>query len=456
MSQLTRRLAAGGTALLLLLGTGVAATADDLDDQRAAAERRQSEARAAREGLESELEGTDAELAQAILDLQVIEGRLPVAQAELDTAEAELERTQREAAQLEVRLEDAQAEEAAISEDIEKSAGKVSSAKSSIAEMARQAYRGQGEVSGLGIVTGAQSTEDFIEQYAMTSTAARTQARALTDLQEAESIARNREARLTAIRETIADLKVQADQNVVAADAARAAAAERKAEIESLIVEQEAKKVTIESRKEAALAQIAVNEKAQTDLTNELQGIIAAQTERDRKAAEEAAKLPPPATGGGSGGSGGGGGGGGGSAGGGGGGAVANGFLSYPTAVPHITSRFGMRKHPFLPVTRLHAGMDLRAYCGTPIYAAAGGTVQFSRFIAGLGNQVVLNHGTVGGKNLMSSYNHLSRFAVSSGQSVSKGTLVGYSGTTGTSQVCHLHFEVYENGTPVDPAKWLG
>ncbi|GAA1404668.1 M23 family metallopeptidase [Oerskovia paurometabola] len=452
MSQLTRRLAAGGTALLLLLGTAVAATADDLDDKRAAAERRQSQALKDREGLESQLEGTDAELAQAILDLQTIEGRLPVAQAELDTATAELERTQREAAQLEVRLQDAQAEEQAINLDIQESAGKASSAKRSIAEMARQAYRGQGEVSGLGIVTGAQSTEDFIEQYAMSSTAARTQARALTDLQEAESIARNREARLTAIRETIADLKVQADQNVVAADAARTAAADRKAEIEELIAEQQAKQATIESRKEAALAQMAANEQAQAALTSELQGIIAAQTERDRKAAEEAAKQPPPATGGGSGGGGGSTGGGGG---GGGGGAVTSGFLAYPTAVPHITSSYGMRKHPFLPVTRLHAGMDLRAYCGTPIYAAAGGTVQFARTYGGLGNQVVVNHGTVGGKNLMTSYNHLTRYVVSAGQSVSQGTLVGYSGTTGTSQVCHLHFEVYENGSTVDPAKWL-
>ncbi|MEK8228458.1 M23 family metallopeptidase [Oerskovia sp. M15] len=63
----------------------------------------------------------------------------------------------------------------------------------------------------------------------------------------------------------------------------------------------------------------------------------------------------------------------------------------------------------------------------------------------------MINHGSVDGANLMSSYNHLSRFAVSSGQSVSKGALVGYSGTTGTSQVCHLHFEVYVNGSTVDP-----
>jgi murein DD-endopeptidase MepM/ murein hydrolase activator NlpD len=55
----------------------------------------------------------------------------------------------------------------------------------------------------------------------------------------------------------------------------------------------------------------------------------------------------------------------------------------------------------------------------------------------------------------MTSANHLSSFAVSSGQRVSRGQLIGYSGTTGTSTACHLHFEVYINGSTVDPMTWL-
>ena len=67
-----------------------------------------------------------------------------------------------------------------------------------------------------------------------------------------------------------------------------------------------------------------------------------------------------------------------------------------------------------------------------------------------------LNHGTVGGKNLMTSYNHLTRFAVSSGQKVEKGKVIGYSGNTGLSGACHLHFEVYVNGSTIDPMSVLG
>lgn len=93
----------------------------------------------------------------------------------------------------------------------------------------------------------------------------------------------------------------------------------------------------------------------------------------------------------------------------------------------------------------------MRAYCGTPIYAARSGKVQWAKYYGGFGNQVLINHGSYKGKSLMSSYNHLSSFSVRSGQSVKAGQLLGYSGTTGTSTACHLHFEVYVNGSTVNP-----
>ncbi|NTV39318.1 MAG: M23 family metallopeptidase, partial [Demequinaceae bacterium] len=127
------------------------------------------------------------------------------------------------------------------------------------------------------------------------------------------------------------------------------------------------------------------------------------------------------------------------------------GFLSPPTAVPYITSSYGMRFHPIYHVWRLHAGTDFRAYCGTPIMATADGKVEWAKYVAGLGNQVMLYHGVVSGKVLYTSYNHLAKFNVSAGQTVKRGDVVGYEGTTGTSTACHLHFEVYVNGQTVDP-----
>nr|BFF18302.1 hypothetical protein GCM10025730_18230 [Promicromonospora thailandica] len=69
---------------------------------------------------------------------------------------------------------------------------------------------------------------------------------------------------------------------------------------------------------------------------------------------------------------------------------------------------------------------------------------------------MLIDHGyTSSGTSVMSSANHLTSFAVSSGQHVSRGQVIGYSGTTGTSTACHLHFELYVNGSTVDPMTWL-
>lgn len=134
-----------------------------------------------------------------------------------------------------------------------------------------------------------------------------------------------------------------------------------------------------------------------------------------------------------------------------GGSGLVKGALGWPVTSHYVTSSYGMRFHPILHYWRLHAGTDMRAYCGTPIYAARSGTVQWATFQPGLGNSVLIDHGWVGGSSLMSSYNHLTSFAVSSGTYVNQGALVGYSGNTGISAACHLHFEVYVNGDTVDP-----
>src|SRR5690606_32314693 len=118
------------------------------------------------------------------------------------------------------RLADAKAEEATVSQQIEAGEGKVESARADVVEMARQAYRNGDDPSTIGIVTGAQSTEEFLEEFAVSSSAARSQARTLTQLQDAEAVARNQQARLDAIRETVAALKREADANVVAAERA--------------------------------------------------------------------------------------------------------------------------------------------------------------------------------------------------------------------------------------------
>ena len=88
---------------------------------------------------------------------------------------------------------------------------------------------------------------------------------------------------------------------------------------------------------------------------------------------------------------------------------------------------------------------------GTPIRAAASGRVISAGYNGGYGNLVVLDNG--GG--IATAYAHQSRLAVSAGQSVSQGQVIGYVGSTGFSTGPHLHFEVRVNGSPVDPMGYL-
>ena len=124
-------------------------------------------------------------------------------------------------------------------------------------------------------------------------------------------------------------------------------------------------------------------------------------------------------------------------------------------ANPYVTSPYGMRVHPVTGVYKLHDGTDFRAYCGTPIRAAAAGRVLWARYRGGYGNQVAIDHGDVGGNALMTSYSHLSRFSASSGERVSTGEVIGYSGSTGYSTACHLHFMVYDDGVRTNPMRFL-
>jgi murein DD-endopeptidase MepM/ murein hydrolase activator NlpD len=114
-----------------------------------------------------------------------------------------------------------------------------------------------------------------------------------------------------------------------------------------------------------------------------------------------------------------------------------------------------MRLHPVLGYWKLHDGTDFGAGCGVPIVAAASGRVVWSTYQGGYGNQVLLNHGMVNGAPMATSYSHLSGFAVSPGQYVSRGQRIGYVGTTGYSTGCHLHFMVYVNGATQNPIGYL-
>jgi len=132
----------------------------------------------------------------------------------------------------------------------------------------------------------------------------------------------------------------------------------------------------------------------------------------------------------------------------------SGGALSKPVNAP-ITSPYGMRFHPILHVNKLHDGTDFGAACGTPVHAAAGGVIVDQYFNGGYGNRVILNNGLKRGSSIVTTYNHLSKFARGKGDKVNRGDVIGYVGTTGYSTGCHLHFMVLVDGKTTNPMGWL-
>ena len=128
---------------------------------------------------------------------------------------------------------------------------------------------------------------------------------------------------------------------------------------------------------------------------------------------------------------------------------VGTGNLVWPSYCTYITSRQGPRIHPVTGEFKNHGGTDIGASYGSAIYAADSGTVVRSAdgWNGGWGNYVMINHGN----GMQTLYAHMSSRAVSVGQTVSRGQTIGYVGSTGMSTGPHLHFEMYINGSRVDP-----
>ena len=112
-----------------------------------------------------------------------------------------------------------------------------------------------------------------------------------------------------------------------------------------------------------------------------------------------------------------------------------------------IASGFGYRIHPIYGIPKMHEGIDFTASQGTPIYATGDGRVTTSGNAAGKGNHVIINHGY----GYESVYMHMVRIKARDGESVKRGQIIGWVGSSGLSSGPHLHYEVHRFGRPVDP-----
>src|SRR6478609_1617899 len=495
------RLTAAGlvVACSVSVGSALVARADSVSDQK----KRNDQKIAA---LGQQLEGTNASLARAYVNLERTNAALPLAQQRVASAQAAQARAQAAqvaaeatearaiAAEAKARAHNeavaqklavAQANEQRAKEQLAKSSTDLVSSQDALDSYAAEVFQGSGQESQLGMVFGSTSPEDFANRLVMADTASAVASDTIDKLAAMTADNTSTRSYLTSVRGEIGELKRQAEIALKGAEAAAAAAtqaknqaivaknnavaaaqnaAAAKTQLDQLKAKQSAAAADLAAQKESEAADLAA---AQAESAR-LQGILVerarqariaeqkriaalkakleaqrqARIRAERAKAAAAAKAgrtytpkpPPPVV-------------------------VPvdstpSNYLTYPANGP-TTSGFGMRWHPILQKWMLHDGLDWGIPCGTPVYAAAPGQIIRAGWRAsGWGNQVVIDHGIHRGADLVTLYNHLTSI-VDFGGSVNRGQLIGYSGTTGYSTGCHLHFGVYEDGTPVDPRGWL-
>ncbi|MCD9154648.1 M23 family metallopeptidase [Aeromicrobium duanguangcaii] len=395
----------------------------------------QESTKAARDA-KRELERASARLSAAETKLGQTRGRLAVAQAEDARLRAELDKAEAELQAAEARLE-------AAEKELKQSRGAVESFA------VESVMAGDAGLKAFGDLLRGADPGLFSEQMSAKTSIGDAQVAVMQELAASEVMLGIERDKVERLRDQVADQKRQAEAVVVQMQELTAQAQAQAASVAKLVSARAGAKRTADATLAEDLKLQAELEADRVRLENQLADIVRKELAAAAAAAARARKKNK--------GNGGGGAGGGSSNSGGGGGSGtgdSGGALSRPVSGP-ITSPYGMRRHPITGVYKLHDGTDFGVGCGVPIRAAAGGRIVSQYYNGGYGNRVILNNGVKRGVSVITTYNHLSRYAKSTGAKVSRGDIIGYVGSTGYSTGCHLHFMVLVNGRTTQPMNWL-
>lgn len=429
-STLWRPLLASLVTALLVAGFTVPSSAADKKDL-------EREKRAVGGKIDSAQENYDQSSAayqKAAKALQSAEAQLNEAEAELGRTRGQLAAAQAEDARMQAELDEAEAKLAAAIAELEQGEADLQASADEVAAFTVESMtEGDRGMRAFGELLNGESPSMFIENMSLNESVSDAQVARMQKLEAARVMLSLKRDKVEELRDQVAVAREEAAANLRTMEALEAAAAQQAAEVGELVQAREA----ASSKAAAVRAKDAKTLAAYEAERNRLNAQLA---ELARKEKERAARQN----------SGGGSSGGGSSSGG-----DSGGTLSSPIPGAYITSSYGMRVHPVTGVYKLHDGTDFGAGCGTPIRAAASGTIIQQYYNAGYGNRVILNNGIKRGKSVVTTYNHLSSFARSTGSRVSRGEIIGYVGSTGYSTGCHLHWMVIADGRTTNPVGWL-
>jgi murein DD-endopeptidase MepM/ murein hydrolase activator NlpD len=423
-------------AALLSTALVAALTAPSFADKKDDLERQKREAAGAAQDAKKDLDASSKEFNEAAAALTAAQGRLDSAQSVLGETRGRVAAAAALDAQMQERLEKSQAELDAARKELKDGQRALRVSERSVEEFAVQDYLdGDRGLRAFGGLLKGDDPALYGEQVSLGEAVSDDQVATMQRLDATRVILKLHRQKVEKLRDKVKVERQEAAANLVQKQQLEAAAEEQAAAVAELVTVRESAKAT------AAVAQAEDERQYQEQLAEaarleaEIKRIVEEELRKAREAAERAKKgqKPDPATDT---------------------GGDSGGTLSRPVVGP-ITSPYGMRKHPITGVYKLHDGTDFGVACGTPVRAAASGTVLQQYFNSAYGNRVILNNGVKRGVSVVTTYNHLSRFAVTAGAKVKRGQIIAYSGSTGYSTGCHLHFMVLANGSTVNPMGWL-
>ena len=390
-----RSLALAGLALALV--AAAPAAADDIGDEKAAVDARIA-------SLQAEIDASKAQEGVLSSQLSAVVSELGDAEAAVETAQAGLVELEASLSSAQGQLDRLKARLAAQTQRVARLRAEYERAVAVLEGRVRAAYIDE-PPDLLSFLVSAASFDDLVNNVDFLERMGRQDQRIERDVEQAR--ARAEAERLATVRTK----RLQAATvSVIAArtDDARIARDHLAADRDRL--------ATVRSLKESALQD---TRETREEYLAEVEGLAA-------ESATLAARIQAAQSGAGSTGT-----------------PSAAGFI-WPCDGP-VTSGFGMRWG------RMHEGIDIACGYGTPVHAAAAGTVIYASWLGGYGNLVVVDHGN----GFATAYAHASAILVSVGQAVEQGDSVTLVGSTGHSTGPHLHFEVRVDGVAVDPLLYL-
>ena len=388
------------------------------------------------EDLRIELNDVNDDLADTYLALAETELLIPQAQQDLEDARVALGEAQEEDRKVGERLTEAEEEERRLSGEVEAGQEEVDRSDDELATVALSAYKGGGMPSPSSVYVGNSAPQDAVDRSMNYRLTMASQGTRLDTLRTDQSVTENSAERLSAVREEIKQLKIDAEEALERTRVAEEEATEAKNELDALYETQKTQRDDLEAKKTKYEGDQKSLETRSSTLDDEIEELAEQEREREEKLkAQQQQKSSggsaPVA-----------------------GSANTGGGWVYPVNA-RLNSNFGWRVHPIYGTKKLHAGVDFPVACGVPVGAAHSGRVIARTHNSGAGNKLIVSHGIMNGRLVTTSYHHLQGFAKPVGAQVSAGETVGYVGTTGSSTGCHLHFETHEDGNAVNPAKFL-